>query len=134
VPSRCKDEFENAPSLKISADDFTTKTPEGLERFVENLLIGFAVIMEGTFLFRLRCWRHLHRRNQMTGIGEQIQYIPARRNHASHSRHRPGITASKEENPACGEADQKNVLLALFKAAVELRNAYAEDLLWLRGF
>src|SRR6266446_9995925 len=54
---------------------FSTATPEGAQKFLENL-IGFYIIMEGIFFYSgFAMILSFHRQNQMTGIGEQFQYI-----------------------------------------------------------
>jgi ribonucleoside-diphosphate reductase beta chain len=59
----------------IMKPDFTTSTPEGAQKFLENL-IGYYIIMEGIFFYSgFVMILSFHRQNKMTGIGEQFQYI-----------------------------------------------------------
>jgi len=54
---------------------FTTATPEGAQKFLENL-VGYFVITEGIFFYSgFVMILSFHRQNRMTGFGEQFQYI-----------------------------------------------------------
>jgi ribonucleoside-diphosphate reductase beta chain len=123
-----KDEFEMRLTEDILRDDFSTKTPEGLERFLDNL-IGFYVIMEGVFFYSgFAMLLSFHRRNQMTGIGEQIQYIL--RDETTHLNFGIDlINGIKEENPGLWSTPVQARAIESVRAAVELENAYAEDCL-----
>lgn len=129
VPSIAhKDEFEMRLTQDILREDFTTKTPGGLERFIENL-IGFYVIMEGIFFYSgFAMLLSFHRRNQMTGIGEQIQYIL--RDETTHLNFGIDlINGIKEENPGLWSPALQARMIETIRAAVELEIAYAEDCL-----
>ncbi len=127
VPSIArKDEFEMRLTEDVLRDDFSTATPEGLERFMENL-VGFYVIMEGIFFYSgFAMMLSFHRRNQMTGVGEQIQYIL--RDETTHLNFGIDlINGIKEENPGLwGHALQQR-LIERINTAVEYEIAYAED-------
>ena len=70
-----KDKFEMKLTEDLLAENFDTKTKEGAQKFLENL-IGFYIIMEGIFFYSgFAMILSLHRQNKMTGIGEQFQYI-----------------------------------------------------------
>src|SRR5690625_880078 len=72
---RDKDEFEMKLTEALLDPDFSTETTAGAQKFLENL-IGYYVIMEGIFFYSgFAMILSLHRRNRMTGIGEQFQYI-----------------------------------------------------------
>lgn len=127
VPSIArKDEFEMRLTADIIRDDFTTKTREGLERFVDNL-VGFYVIMEGIFFYSgFAMFLSFHRRNQMTGVGEQIQYIL--RDETVHLNFGIDlINGIKEENPQVWSPQMQERMIERIKTAVELEIAYAED-------
>ena len=70
-----KDQFEMKLTADIMKTDFSTSTPEGAQKFLENL-IGYYIIMEGIFFYSgFVMILSFHRQNKMTGIGEQFQYI-----------------------------------------------------------
>src|SRR5690606_7788516 len=70
-----KDAFEMELTSAVLADDFTTETYEGAQKFLENL-IAYYIIMEGIFFYTgFVMILSFHRQNRMTGIGEQFQYI-----------------------------------------------------------
>ena len=70
-----KDEFEMKLTADILSDNFDTSTTEGLQTFLRNL-IGYYIILEGIFFYSgFVMILSFHRRNLMTGIGEQFQYI-----------------------------------------------------------
>ena len=69
-----KDQFEMELTREVLSPDFTTDTFEGAQAFLKNL-IGYYVIMEGIFFYTgFVMMLSFHRRNLMTGIGEQFQY------------------------------------------------------------
>lgn len=129
VPSIArKDEFEMKLTADVLREDFTTTTPEGLQRFVENL-VGFYVIMEGIFFYSgFAMMLSFHRRNQMTGVGEQIQYIL--RDETIHLNFGIDlINGIKEENPGIWTAELQARLIENIRTAVGFEIAYAEDCL-----
>ncbi len=70
-----KDEFVMRLTARVLDPNFSTETTEGIQDFIRNL-VGFYVIMEGIFFYSgFVMILSLHRRNRMTGIGEQFQYI-----------------------------------------------------------
>ena len=76
VPSIArKDDFEMNLTADVMKEDFSTETFEGAQTFLKNL-IGYYIIMEGIFFYTgFVMVLSFHRRNLMTGIGEQFQYI-----------------------------------------------------------
>lgn len=129
VPSIArKDEFEMRLTADVLRDDFTTATPHGLERFVENL-VGFYVIMEGIFFYSgFAMMLSFHRRNQMTGLGEQIQYIL--RDETTHLNFGIDlINGIKEENPGVWNPALQERLLEAVRTAVAHEVDYAQDCL-----
>ena len=129
VPSiTAKDEFEMRLTADVLREDFSTTTPEGLERFLENL-VGFYVIMEGIFFYSgFAMLLAFHRRNLLTGIGEQIQYIL--RDETTHLNFGIDlINGIKEENPGIWTETLRARLVEHVRQAVELEVAYAEDCL-----
>lgn len=108
--------------------DFSTDTVEGAQVFLKNL-IGYYVIMEGIFFYSgFAMILLLHRRNSMTGIGEQFQYIL--RDETIHLNFGVDlINGIKAENPALWTPAFQQHIMQLIQHAVELEIAYAQDCL-----
>ncbi len=123
-----KDMFEMELTSALVADNFTTNTVEGAQKFLENL-IGFYIIMEGIFFYSgFVMILSFHRQNKMTGIGEQFQYIL--RDETIHLNFGIDLINSiKEENPNLWTESFQNHIVDLIKKAVELEIQYAQDCL-----
>lgn len=123
-----KDKFEMELTSAILAPDFTTKTFEGAQKFLENM-IGFYVIMEGIFFYSgFVMILSFLRQNKMTGIGEQFQYIL--RDETIHLNFGIDlINGIKEENPHIWTPEFQAAMVDRIKQAVELEYAYASDCL-----
>lgn len=123
-----KDAFEMQLTADVLNDGFTTKTFEGAQKFLENL-VGYYLIMEGIFFYSgFVMILSFHRQNRMTGIGEQYQYIL--RDETIHLNFGIDlINGIKEENPELWTSDFQKHVVELIKQAVELEIAYAEDCL-----
>jgi ribonucleoside-diphosphate reductase beta chain len=123
-----KDEFEMRLTADVLEEGFTTSTQEGAQKFLENL-IGYYIIMEGIFFYSgFAMILSMHRKNKMTGIGEQFQYIL--RDETVHLNFGIDLINSiKEENPELWTNDFKAHIVDLIKEAVELEIAYAKDCL-----
>jgi ribonucleoside-diphosphate reductase beta chain len=123
-----KDTFEMKLTEDVLREDFTTKTQEGAQKFLENL-IGFYIIMEGIFFYSgFAMILSLHRQNKMTGIGEQFQYIL--RDETIHLNFGIDlINGIKEENPSLWAPSFQNYIIEKIREAVELEIKYAEDCL-----
>jgi ribonucleoside-diphosphate reductase beta chain len=123
-----KDELEIRLTADLLQEGFSSRTTEGLQRFLENL-VGFYVIMEGIFFYSgFAMLLSFHRRNRMTGIGEQIQYIL--RDETTHLNFGIDlINGIKEENPEVWTSDLRERLMRNIRQAVEYEIAYAEDCL-----
>ena len=123
-----KDEFEMKLTEDILNEDFSTDTPEGAQKFLENM-IGYYIIMEGIFFYSgFAMILSLHRQNKMTGIGEQFQYIL--RDETVHLNFGIDLINSiKEENPELWSPKFQEHVVNLIKEAVELEVAYATDCL-----
>jgi ribonucleoside-diphosphate reductase beta chain len=95
---------------------------------LENL-IGYYLVMEGIFFYTgFVMILSFHRRNRMTGIGEQFQYIL--RDETTHLNFGIDlINGIKEENPALWTPAFQAHIIAIVGQAVELEIAYAEDCL-----
>lgn len=123
-----KDDFEMELTADILHPNFTTETPEGAQKFLENL-IGYYIIMEGIFFYSgFVMILSFHRQNRMTGIGEQFQYIL--RDETIHLNFGIDlINGIKEENPHLWSPEFQAHIIEKIKTAVELEIKYAEDCL-----
>ena len=123
-----KDRFEMDLTTDILKPDFTTNTPEGAQKFLENL-IGYYLIMEGIFFYSgFVMILSFHRQNKMTGVGEQFQYIL--RDETIHLNFGIDlINGIKEENPNLWSPEFQNKIVEKIQKAVELEIKYAEDCL-----
>jgi ribonucleoside-diphosphate reductase beta chain len=125
---QAKDDFEMRLTEDIMRPDFSTETPEGAQKFLENL-IGYYIIMEGIFFYSgFVMILSFHRQNKMTGIGEQFQYIL--RDETIHLNFGIDlINGIKEENPELWTDAFQEKIISLVREAVELEYQYAEDCL-----
>lgn len=123
-----KDSFEMRLTEDILQTHFTTSTPEGAQKFLENL-IGYYIIMEGIFFYSgFVMILSFHRQNKMTGIGEQFQYIL--RDETIHLNFGIDlINGIKEENPHLWSPAFQTNIIEKIKQAVELEIQYAQDCL-----
>jgi len=123
-----KDQFVMKLTTGVLDDNFKTDTIEGVQQFIKNL-VGFYVIMEGVFFYSgFAMILSLHRRNIMTGIGEQFQYIL--RDETIHLNFGIDlINGIKEENQQAWTPQLKEELSDMIKEAVEYEVKYAEDCL-----
>lgn len=121
-----KDEFEMALTAEVLAEDFSTDTFEGAQTFLKNL-IGYYLIMEGIFFYTgFVTVLSFHRRNVMTGIGEQFQYIL--RDESIHLNFGIDlINGIKQENPHLWTTEFQQRIVNLVREAVELEIEYAKD-------
>lgn len=123
-----KDAFQMNLTSDIIDPNFSTATPLGVQKFLENL-IGYYLIMEGLFFYSgFVMVLSLHRQNKMTGIGEQYQYIL--RDETTHLNFGIDlINGIKEENPEVWSTQFQKKITNLMERAVELEVAYAEECL-----
>jgi ribonucleoside-diphosphate reductase beta chain len=118
--------------MELTADilrpEFTTATPQGAQKFLENL-IGYYIIMEGIFFYSgFAMILSFMRQNKMVGVAEQFQYIL--RDETVHLNFGIDlINTIKEENPAIWTPEFQVHIVEKIKQAVELEIAYAEDCL-----
>ncbi|GAA5236104.1 ribonucleotide-diphosphate reductase subunit beta [Verticiella sediminum] len=127
VPSiRAKDEFL-IPFIDAIADpNFVTGTPEADQKLLKSLIV-FACLMEGLFFYvGFTQILALGRQNKMTGAAEQYMYIL--RDESMHCSFGIDlINTIKLENPHLWTPAFREEIRELFKTAVELEYAYAED-------
>lgn len=123
-----KDVFEMDLTEDVLRQDFTTESFAGAQRFLDNL-IGYYAIMEGLFFYSgFAMVLSLHRRNLMTGIGEQFQYIL--RDETVHLNFGIDlINGIKAENPDLWTDDFRRRTTERIGVAVDLEVAYAQDAL-----
>ncbi len=123
-----KDEFEMKLTADILNDNFDTSTTEGLQTFLRNL-IGYYIILEGIFFYSgFVMILSFHRRNLMTGIGEQFQYIL--RDETIHLNFGIDlINGIKAENPEVWTPEFQQEVMDLILQSVDLEVAYARDCL-----
>lgn len=125
---RNKDKFEMELTKDVLRADFSTDTPEGAQKFLENL-IGFYIIMEGIFFYSgFAMILSFMRQNKMIGVAEQFQYIL--RDETVHLNFGIDlINGIKEENPSLWDTKFQAHIESQIKQAVELEIQYAEDCL-----
>jgi ribonucleoside-diphosphate reductase beta chain len=123
-----KDEFEMQYTHTLNDPNFSTETEEGLQQFVANL-VAFYVIMEGIFFYSgFAMMLSFHRRNMMTGIGTQFQYIL--RDESIHLNFGIDlINGIKAENPHIWATDFQQRLIRMICEGVELEITFAQDCL-----
>ena len=123
-----KDMFEMKLTEDIMRPEFSTDTPEGIQKFLKNL-IGFYVIMEGIFFYSgFVMILSFHRQNRLKGIGEQFQYIM--RDESIHMNFGLDlINGIKAENPEVWTPEFKAEVNEMIEEAVELEINYAQDCL-----
>jgi ribonucleoside-diphosphate reductase beta chain len=123
-----KDQFEMTLTQEVLDPNFSTNTPEGAQKFLENL-IGYYIIMEGIFFYSgFAMILSFLRQNKMVGIGEQFQYIL--RDETVHLNFGIDlINGIKEENPELWTPEFQAKIVDKIKQAVELEIKYAEDCL-----
>ncbi|GHO44002.1 ribonucleotide-diphosphate reductase subunit beta [Ktedonospora formicarum] len=129
IPSiQKKDDFEMQLTSAVLDPDFSTESFEGMQQFLKNL-IGYYIIMEGIFFYSgFVMMLSFHRRNLMTGVGEQFQYIL--RDETIHLNFGIDlINGIKAENPQLWTPEFQAHIIDLIKQAVELEIAYAHDCL-----
>lgn len=123
-----KDEFEMRYTRNLYDPTFSTETIEGLQQFIENL-VAFYIIMEGIFFYSgFVMMLSFHRRNMMTGIGTQFQYIL--RDETIHLNFGIDlINGIRTENPALWTSAYQQKIINMIREGVELEVAFAQDCL-----
>ncbi len=129
VPSIArKDEFEMELTREVLDPAFSVETQAGAQAFLKNL-IGYYLIMEGIFFYTgFVMVLSFHRRNLMTGIGEQFQYIL--RDETIHLNFGIDlINGIRRENPKLWTPEFQQAMIDRVRQAVELEIDYARDCL-----
>jgi ribonucleoside-diphosphate reductase beta chain len=117
------------PYTQSLADpDFHTGTPENDQRLLRDL-IAFYVVFEGIFFYvGFTQILSMGRRNKLTGVAEQFQYIM--RDETTHLNFGLDlINGIKHENPEIWTPEFKKHISDLIARAVDLEYAYAKDTL-----
>ncbi len=106
--------------------NFHTGTPEADQRLVRNL-IAFCCVMEGMFFYcGFTQILAMGRRNKMTGVSEQFQYIL--RDESMHLNFGIDvINQIKYENPHIWTADFQKEVIQMILEGTELEVQYARD-------
>ena len=123
---RDKDEFLIPFIDTLTNPEFVTGTPEADQKLLRSLIV-FACLMEGLFFYvGFVQILALGRQNKMTGAAEQYQYIL--RDESMHCNFGIDlINQIKLENPHLWTPEFREDIRGLFRQAVELEYAYAED-------
>ncbi len=123
---RDKDEFL-IPFIDTLTDPaFKTGTPEADQKLLKSLIV-FSCLMEGLFFYvGFTQILALGRQNKMTGSAEQYMYIL--RDESMHCNFGIDLVNQiKLENPHLWTPEFREELTGIFRKAVELEYAYAED-------
>ena len=123
---RDKDEFLIPFIDTLTDPHFKTGTHENDQKLLRSLIV-FACLMEGLFFYvGFTQILALGRSNKMTGAAEQYQYIL--RDESMHCNFGIDlINTIKLENPNLWTPEFREEMRGLFRQAVDLEYAYAED-------
>jgi len=123
-----KDAFVLEHTKTLNNKDFATDTDENMQIFLEDL-IAFYIIMEGIFFYSgFAMMLSFKRRNLMTGVAEQFEYIL--RDESKHMGFGVDlINQIKIENPRLWTRELKERVVQNIRVAVELESEYARDCL-----
>ena len=129
IPSiKAKDDFVVGITQHIMSPDFTTKTIEGIQGLIHDL-VGYYIIMEGLFFYAgFAMMLNFQRQNKMVGIAEQFHFVL--KDESLHLAFGADLTNTIiAENPQAWTPELKQKLTENIMHAVELEVAYAEDCL-----
>jgi ribonucleoside-diphosphate reductase beta chain len=123
---RAKDEFLIPFIDTLTNPSFKTGTPQADQDLLKSLIV-FSCLMEGLFFYvGFTQILALGRQNKMTGAAEQYMYIL--RDESMHCNFGIDLVNQiKLENPHLWTAQFREELAGIFRKAVELEYAYAED-------
>jgi ribonucleoside-diphosphate reductase beta chain len=123
---RAKDEFLIPFIDTLTNPAFKTGTPQADQDLLKSLIV-FSCLMEGLFFYvGFTQILALGRQNKMTGAAEQYMYIL--RDESMHCNFGIDLVNQiKLENPHLWTAQFREELAGIFRKAVELEYAYAED-------
>lgn len=125
---RAKDAFQIKLTEDVLNPHFSTKSFEGSQKFLENL-IGFYVILEGIFFYGgFAMVLAFQRQNKMRGVCQLYEFIL--RDETIHLNFGIDlINGIKEENPELWTPAFQSRIVDLVKEAVELEARYTEECL-----
>lgn len=129
IPSiTAKDAWALQYTRSLEDPSFTTENDEDAQKFLRDL-IAFYVIFEGTWFYPgFAQILSLGRRNKMTGIAEQYQYIM--RDESIHVNFGiDAINQIKAENPQLWNDEFQGEVRDMMLRAVELEDEYTDDTL-----
>ncbi|MFA5060121.1 MAG: ribonucleotide-diphosphate reductase subunit beta [Candidatus Omnitrophota bacterium] len=123
-----KDQYAMSCTDGILDAGIDTKTKEGLQKFLKNL-VGFYAITEGIFFYSgFVTMLSFGRQNRIPGTCEQIQYIL--RDESIHMNFGIElINAIRDENPGVWDEKFEIEIIDFIKTAVALEHKYAEECL-----
>ncbi len=123
-----KDEYAMSCTDSILAPSLDTKTEEGLQKLLKNL-VGFYAITEGIFFYSgFVTMLSFGRQNRIPGTCEQIQYIL--RDESIHMNFGIDlINTIRDENPGVWDDKFQAMIIEFVKTAVSLEHKYAEECL-----
>lgn len=123
-----KDEYTMSCTDGILDFNLNTKSKEGLQKFLKNL-VGFYAITEGIFFYSgFVTMLSFGRQNRIPGTCEQIQYIL--RDESIHMNFGIElINAIRDENPGIWDTEFQEMIINFIKTAVSLEHKYAEECL-----
>jgi ribonucleoside-diphosphate reductase beta chain len=123
-----KDVLEMQLTAEILDSEFSTDLYAGAQAFLKNL-IGYYLIMEGIFFYTgFVMVLSFHRRNLLTGIGEQFQYIL--RDETIHLNFGIDlINGIRQENPHLWTVAFQQAMIERIREAVEIETDYTRDCL-----
>ena len=123
-----KDEYAMSCTDGVLDPYLDTKTKEGLQKFLKNL-VGFYVITEGIFFYSgFVTMLSFGRQNRIPGTCEQIQYIL--RDESIHMNFGIDlINTIRDENPGIWDKEFEVKIIDFIKTAVSLEHKYAQECL-----
>ena len=123
-----KDEYAMSCTDGVLDSDLNTKTKDGLQKFLKNL-VGFYVITEGIFFYSgFVTMLSFGRQNRIPGTCEQIQYIL--RDESIHMNFGIDlINTIRDENPGIWDKLFEEKIIQFIRKAVELEHRYIEECL-----
>jgi len=129
IPSvKAKDDFFMQITSDLNRPDFNTKSVEGVQEFLRNL-ITYYIICEGIMFYSgFAMLLHFKNQGKMPGVGQQIEYTL--RDESIHIKFGTELinTIAKEHPKAWTKAFQAEIE-EYIKKAVELEIEYAKDVL-----
>ncbi len=123
-----KDEYAMSCTDGVLDPNLNTKTKEGLQKFLKNL-VGFYVITEGIFFYSgFVTMLSFGRQNRIPGTCEQIQYIL--RDESIHMNFGIDlINTIRDENHGIWDKPFEEKIIQFILKAVELEHKYIEECL-----